>query len=200
MNQSALSPETIRARIEQIRTRLGVVESDRWSHEFREDGEFIIVTRAVMDATGRRVGNEAPVELCRFGPEAAWQEAELVREARDDIRFLLDTLSDAGRQIRDLRKRLDRADAAEDKPGRAAKDYAAEASMKCGEASFQRFLAERHASDDDGDLRDTAAAGSVLRRALAIGSRKDLNTDPEAAQRWRDLRAEFQAWERGDGA
>jgi hypothetical protein len=200
MNQSALTPEAIRVRIEQIRSRLSVVESDRWSHEFREDGEFIIVTRAVMDATGRWVGNEAPVELCRFGPEASWQEAELVREARDDIRFLLDTLSGAGRQIRDLRGRLDRADAHEDKPRRSAKDYAAEASMKCGEASFQRFLAERHASDDDGDLRDTATAGSVLRRVLAIGSRKDLNTDPEAAARWRDLRAEFQAWERGDGA
>lgn len=192
MNQPALTPAEIRTRLDHIRERLAVVSRDRWSHEFRDDGNHIIVTRAVIDRDGRKAGDEAPVVLCSFGPEAAWQEAELVREARHDLEFVLDLLTDAGRTIRDLRARLDRVLSADD--GARVKNLAAEASMKCGEPAFQAYLKERHASDDDGDLADSAAAAAVLRRALAIGSRKDLNTDPEAASRWRDMRADFQAW------
>ncbi len=33
-----------------------------------------------------------------------------------------------------------------------------------------------------------------LKAILAIESKKELNTDPAAAQRWRDLRSEYKAW------
>lgn len=79
----------------------------------------------------------------------------------------------------------------------APKNFATEASMKCAEVAFQAYLRERYANDDDGDLSDSAASAAVLRRALGIGSRKDLNTDPDAAARWRDMRADFGEWMRG---
>ena len=66
--------------------------------------------------------------------------------------------------------------------------------MKCAEPGFQTWLKQTHATDDDGDLTDSATAAAVLRRALGIESRKQLNTDPDAAARWRDMRAAYQAW------
>lgn len=199
---SGLALPDTRIRLDQIRARLASVKADRWSHEFNADGERIVLTRAVFDATGKRAGDEAPVDFLSFGPDAAWHEKEFIREVREDLGLVLDLLADAGRIIRDQRARLRRLgwDDAPKADAPRLVNLAAEASMKCGEAGFQKYLSERHASGDDGDLRDTAAAAAVLRRVLAIGSRKDLNTDPEAAARWRDLRADFQAWERGDGA
>jgi hypothetical protein len=191
-----MTPDVIRMRIEQIRERLACVAADRWIHEFTTEGEIITTVRAVMDGNGRKVGDEAPETLCRFGDGAAWQEKELLREARKDIGFLLDQLTRAGRMIRELRGPADSGDAARGGE-RAAANLAAEASMKCAEPAFQKFLSERHATDDDGDLGDAAIAAAVLRRALSIESRRQINTDPEAARRWRDLRAEFQAWGRG---
>ena len=73
------------------------------------------------------------------------------------------------------------------------KNYAAEAAIKCGEPAFRRFLAERHGLVQDND--DAAAA--CLRAALGIASRKLLNTDPEAAARWREMRRAFENWGRG---
>jgi len=188
-----------RIRIDQIKARLGAISADRWSYVFDDAGERIIATRVVFDGDGKRAGDEAPAELCRFGPDAAWHEKEFVREAREDMRFLLDQLDWAGRAIRDLRSQVRRFGSDEKSAGRIG-NLAAEASMKCGEPAFQRFLAERHATDDDGDLADSAVAAAVLRRALTIESRKQLNTDPDAAARWRDMRADFQAWGRGDAS
>jgi len=195
MTVATLTRDQIRARLEQIRERLARVRADRWSHVFETDGERIVVTRAVFDRDGRRAGEEAPAVLVNFGPEVSWWEAEFVREARHDLEFVLDLLTDAGRTIREQRKSMDRIMPPDD--GARVKNLAAEASMKCGEAGFQAYLKARHATDDDGDLSDSACAAAVLRRALSIESRKDLNIDPDAASRWRDMRADFGEWMRG---
>lgn len=191
-----------RARLEEIRERLAAVRADRWSHEFELDGERMIVTRAVFDRDGRKVGDEAPVALLTFGEEATYQEKEFIREARDDLAFVLELLTEAGRTIREMRGRMDRVMPADD--GARVKNLAAEAAMKCTEPAFQRFLAERcpdAAIDPElypGQGHPKLAA-IRLRRVLEIESRKQLNTDTAAAQRWRDLRADYQAWGRGDG-
>lgn len=214
MTPNPATHDTTRARLDEIRERLARVRADRWSHEFADTGESIIVTRAVFDHDGKRTGDEAPVTMCRFGPDVTWWEAEFVREARGDLGFLLEQLTGAGRMIRDLRKQVDGSKTPTGRKGdrpsepvrgpagapsareanKPAKNLAAEASMKCAEPGFQKWLKDFHATDDDGDLTDTAAAAAVLRRVLGIGSRKDLNTDPDAAARWRDLRAGYSAW------
>ncbi|MDF1606972.1 hypothetical protein PZ897_02145 [Hoeflea sp. YIM 152468] len=192
MTAAPVTPGEIRARLDEIRERLARVRADRWSHEFSDAGESIVITRAVIDSQGRHAGNEAPVALCSFGPDASWFEKEFVREARSDLAFVLDQLTAAGRLIREQRARLDRV-APPAGPARV-KNLAAEASIKCGEPGFQAWLRLHHATDDDGDLADSATAAAVLRRALAIESRSQLNTDPDAAGRWREMRAEYSAW------
>lgn len=187
-----MSPADIRLRLDQIRERLATISADRWSHEFTDKGERIVATRAVFDRNRKRAADEAPVVLCSFGPDAAWHEAEFIREARGDMGFVLDILTDAGRSIRNLRRRLNQIAPVDD--GARLKNLAAEASIKCGEPGFRNYLRERHATDDDGDLTDSAIAAAVLRRALNIESRKHLNTDTHAAQRWRDMRADYQTW------
>jgi hypothetical protein len=70
------------------------------------------------------------------------------------------------------------------------RNYAAEASMKCGEPAFRQFLSELM----EKPCPNAGAAADMLRWALSITSRKHLNTDEAAAARWRDLRARFEAW------
>lgn len=216
MNPATMTPEQIRTQLETSSERLARVRADKWSHVFEPDGERMIVTRAVMDRDGRKAGDEAPAVLCEFGPEVSWWETEFIRECRSDLAFALDTLALARKIIREQRTQIAAFEAVvaalpspppqsglggeNGQQGRMrgeTPNLAAEASIKCTEPAFQRFLTERHAKDDDGDLSDSALAASVLRRALAIGSRKDLNTDPDAASRWRDMRSDFGEWMRG---
>ena len=196
--------DATRVRLSKIRQRAERLKDDRWEHEQSADGDRIMVARAVFGSDGKRAGFEAPVALCSFGMGATVFEKELVRDAALDLVFVLDQLAIAGQMIRDLRS-ASRAQCGSARTGfppaddeRPSKDYSAEASMKCAEPGFQNWLRDYHATDDDGDLSDSAAAAAVLRRLLKIESRRQLNTDPDAAQRWRDLRADFQAWGRGD--
>lgn len=76
------------------------------------------------------------------------------------------------------------------KQGKAA-NYAAEAAMKCGEPAFLVFLEERYGLERP--LTDDKAA-QKLRSLLRITSKKELNNDRAAAERWRSLRAEYEAW------
>lgn len=195
MNPAEL--DAIRARLSKIRAKVARLADDRWGHEQSADADRIVIMRAVFDSAGKKAGYEAPVALCHFGPEATVFEKEIVRDAVDDMAFLLEQLATAGRMIRDLRARSEPDPVPEGEADRRARGYAAEASMKCGESAFRKYLFERHATADDGDLKDRAAAAAVLRRALDIESRKHLNTDPDAAQRWREMRADYQAWRQG---
>lgn len=199
--------DATRARLAKIRHRVERLKDDRWQHEQSADGDRIMVMRAVFGSDGKSAGFEAPLVLCSFGGDVSIFEKELVRDAVEDLGFVLDQLSIAGQMIRELRL-VSRGGRTSSRPetgdgdGRAAPgvmakpNYAAEASMKCTEPGFRKWLKDFHGTDDDGDLDDAAAAASVLRRVLKIESRQHLNTDPEAAKRWRDLRAEFQAWGR----
>lgn len=76
-----------------------------------------------------------------------------------------------------------------------AVNYAAEAAMKCGEAAFLVFLEQCHGLERP--LSDDKAA-QKLRSLLRITSRKELNNDAAAAERWRSLRAAYEAWRKAD--
>lgn len=74
-----------------------------------------------------------------------------------------------------------------------AKDYAAEAAMKCAEPAFKRFLMECHGLESPAtDDRTT----QKLRSLLGVTSRRELNEGGGAAARWRSLRTAFESWRR----
>jgi hypothetical protein len=79
-------------------------------------------------------------------------------------------------------------------PAPAPKDHqsnlAANAALMMQEPIFTLFMREMvpdHRSDN---------VDNLLKRYLGISSKAELNTDPAAAARWRNLRAEYEAWKR----
>lgn len=72
------------------------------------------------------------------------------------------------------------------------KDFAAEVSMKCkNDRAFARYLEERH------ELQDASNGERIktrVRSILAVQSLAELNTDPQAAERWKALRSDFKTW------
>ncbi|OJU12740.1 MAG: hypothetical protein BGN85_08725 [Alphaproteobacteria bacterium 64-11] len=167
-------------RLERIRSRLDAIGPASWV--IVADGPATALE--VLDAAGRPVAR-----LCAF-ERATPDEIELVANAPEDLRFLLALLAD-GEQ-----KPGERASAKLKAGTEAPKDYAAEAAMACARPAWGRFLADRAKADLPADAEATAA---LLRTALGIRSRKHLNTDGEAAARWKALKAEFMAWLNGYG-
>ncbi|MRN47082.1 hypothetical protein GJU93_10820 [Brucella sp. 10RB9212] len=123
------------------------------------------------------------IEIANFHPGATPDEIDFLVSAPDMVGFLLGL--------------VDRAIAASRKAApvqqkrRVSKDFAAEAAMKCDQASFRIYLEERHGAE--GPLT-TDTAADALRAVLRVKSRKELNSDAAAADRWCDLRADFEAW------
>ncbi|WP_376709100.1 hypothetical protein [Pseudochrobactrum lubricantis] len=115
----------------------------------------------------------------------------------DEIDFFVN----APRMVDLLLRLVDRAIAATRRDGANASqqaqpagkpvNYAAQAAMKCGEPAFLVFLEERHGLERP--LTDERAA-QKLRSLLRIASRKELNNDSAAAERWRSLCTDYQAW------
>lgn len=78
-------------------------------------------------------------------------------------------------------------------PQQQGSNLAANAALMLKDTLFQRFMAEtrtRHGVPPEGNVDE------ALKDHLNIASKSELNTNPAAAARWRDLRAEFDAWTR----
>ncbi|MEY9196603.1 hypothetical protein ABIA16_001719 [Sinorhizobium fredii] len=119
-------------------------------------------------------------------------DSEMLLNAPDDLIWLLKTYDALAGRFRALR--TDRVHQApprteQQKP----KDFAAECAMKCAEPGFKKFLEDCHVLDRP--LTDDRAANKV-RFILNIRSRAELNNDPAAAERWKKLRDDFDAWRR----
>jgi hypothetical protein len=71
----------------------------------------------------------------------------------------------------------------------------ANAAMMLGTSSFLKFLEHRLSVNLHND--ELVDYDGLLKGALNIKSKRELNTDPAAASRWRDLRAEYENWMRG---
>lgn len=173
-------------RLRAIRGRLQHVAGDKWQRMIGADCDVIETRRAVDD-----IGHGAADTLLTLSPTCDPAEAMLIGEARADLEFLVAMLDQAFAEIR----RLKRSQPA-DPPARDArpKDHAAEAAMKCADPLFQKFLGERARAEP---CQDPDRAAVLLRQVLDIKSRSEINTDTFTARRWRDLRAEFEAWGRG---
>ncbi|MEO1989668.1 MAG: hypothetical protein ABGX47_23920 [Martelella sp.] len=147
------------------------------------DGQHLMITTMGED--------EAIAIIPHACPPATRQ---LMLKHIDIIKDLLDMLEATGRHLIAIRRERDElATRAANRAAPGAKDYAAECAMKCAEPAFQRFLAESH------DLKlptDDVKTTTRIRSLLSIKSRRDLNTDPAAATRWRDLVRAYDAWRR----
>jgi hypothetical protein len=65
--------------------------------------------------------------------------------------------------------------------------------MKCGAPAFRAFLEEAHGLERP--LSPERVATKV-RSMLGVTSRAELNNGGQAAERWKALRGEFEAWRR----
>jgi hypothetical protein len=128
------------------------------------------------------IPQEPPALVLIFDGQTGTADENFLCFAHEDMRFVLDLLDEAFAIIRNLRRALDR----EPKP----KDYAAQCAMLCDKPAFQRFLTERHGLENQN--RDAAA--SRVRSIVNISSRTELNTNPAAADGWKKLYGDFEAW------
>jgi hypothetical protein len=65
----------------------------------------------------------------------------------------------------------------------------AQASIRCTEPAFQRYMAELgYVVENEDD------AAGVVRELCNVDSRRQLNLDPAAAEKWRQLEREFKLW------
>lgn len=84
-------------------------------------------------------------------------------------------------------------------PKEQGSNLAANAALTVQEGSFSCFIQEIYPNvcyiaTANNCLKFSADA--ALKEALGIKSKSELNTDPAAAQRWRELRSEYEAWMR----
>jgi len=166
------------------------IAGDAWQIESDHQGMRIFVQR--FDGSG--------AVICGFTRHANNDEITLVSEALDTLTFLLPLIARASSRIRDqdaviaqLRAELAARHAAPDETrDHKPKDYSAQASMLLTKPKFQLFLSEK----SDGEVIETKeAADLALKALLAIDSKKQINAEEGARQRWLDLRAEYSAWE-----
>ncbi|MBC8718203.1 hypothetical protein [Ochrobactrum sp. Marseille-Q0166] len=161
--------------LRRIRDKLAALNGDDW--QLCCEGGVSFVEAKTCDGELNRVAT--------FHPGATPAEIEFVVGAPRMTAFML--------------RLVDRAIAAmrEGAPRQAAprrrRDFAAEAAMKCDDAVFRAFLEERHGLERP--LTSDRAA-QRLRSILNIKSRKELNESSDAANRWQDFRAAFEAWKR----
>jgi len=163
------------ARLQKIRERLKAIAPAKWS--LAADGETMFV-----EARGS-AGDL--IRIADFRRSATMDEIQFVADAPEAMQFLLDLVD---RAIRAAKGKAQPAAAAGKR-----KDFAAEAAMKCQEPAFLAFLEARHGLERP---LTTERAAQRLRSVLRITSRKTLNEDEAAAQRWKKLRADFDAWRR----
>jgi hypothetical protein len=170
-----------RAILAAVRSRL---DQASFGWQLSRDGEKLEATL---------VPNTRPVTIVTLTTDCGHEDRDFLVNAHADITFLLRLLGEAFRTIRMQSQggqstQLQRRQAA---PAGEAKDFAAECAMKCGDQLFRRYLIERHALVD---ATDEIRVATRVRSILAVKSRGELNTDPNAAARWKNLRADFDAW------
>lgn len=170
-------------RLGRIRRLLGAIAPGEWLRAEDAEGAFI-------EARGLH-GELLPV--ARFHPGATLDEIEFAAAAPDHIRFLLGLVDRAIVALRPARGGVRAGQRDQAERGDAGKDFAAEAAMKCQEPAFSVFLEQRHGLERP--LTDERVAQKV-RSLCGVNSRRELNGSGEAAARWKNLRADFDAWKR----
>jgi hypothetical protein len=164
----------------------------RMRHEEASRDWSLHVSRGQVEQICARLapGTE-PAAVAVLTADCSYQDRDFLLNAHRDIGFLLDLLAEAFRRLRNApaTRSAPVSRKAQPKPEKKP-DYAAECAMKCAEPIFIRFLTESHGLETD----DAESIKLCVRKALDVASRSELNKDPEAAARWTNLRAAFDAW------
>ncbi len=170
MNQSAATPaqkrmEAVRARASRASRDLSVMAAD---------GEMCLVS-----GTG-----EGFAVVLRLTEDAPVDDREFFLHVADDHFWLLELYDRLAAKHRVALAEIDRL---RPKPA----NHAAECAMKCKDDHlFRIYLQERHGLV----ATDFERIKTKVRFILAVDSLRDLNTDDQAAQRWKSLRADFDRW------
>lgn len=159
--------------LRRIRSKLAALESVHWFHSNDERGQFV-------EAKTR---NGELNEVARFHPGAQPEEIDFIVSAPEMVAFLLRLVDRAIVAMRPAAPKQSKQ--------RKPPDYTREAAMKSKEPAFKVFLEERYGLERP--LTDERA-NTKLRFILRIQSKKQLNTESDAADRWIRLRDEFSAW------
>ena len=153
------------------------ISSEEWCESYDvENGRAEICTKEPT------TGEIEPIALLL--PPLRYEDRRLMTHAPTYMRAMDLLLRHSFNEIRELRRQLTQRSP---KP----KDFAAECAMKCTEIGFKKFLEEKHGLE--APFTNERAATRV-RSMLAISSRKELNDDRAAAERWKSLRSAFDAW------
>lgn len=164
------------AHLARIRDQIAAIAPGQWSLVYDGDQRYI-------DARGP-MGELTPI--LRFDPGASDDEISIITDLPVHLPFLLGLVDRAIERLRPAARQDDR------QPGEP-KDFAAECAMKCAEPAFKAFMEEQHGLERP--LTDERVAQKV-RGLLGVTSRAELNNGEQAAQRWKALRGEFDAWRR----
>ena len=165
---------TERQRLDLIDSRMRLIDATAFMLGTDSEGEFV-------DARG---ADGSLVTVLRFAPHATPDERDFVINSLNDVRFLLDFAFRALRYVQEQKR-------AAATPAPVKKDHTTEAAMLCESPAFKRFLMEEHGLESPATTDRTA---QKLRSLLSITSRKDLNNDDGARERWFALRAKFNIW------
>lgn len=158
--------------------QLSALASSRFSESYNTDTKCAELMR-IEGKTGEAMPIAALLDDCSY------DDRRLLVKAPEIIAALLLLCQTAFEKIRQLE--------ANQQP-KKGKDYAAEAHRKCNEhQAFRRFLIERHDLPHDADAN---RAKIRLRSLLQVQSLKELNENPQAAERWKSLRSSFNTWMR----
>lgn len=123
----------------------------------------------------------------------AGDDREIMRKAPVYIRALLMLRDEAVRQFRAAQPSTElKATAEKETKPAGANRYARACAILSGKVNFRQYLRDVHALEAVDDER----VNTRVRSILAIQSRNELDTDPEARQRWASLVKDFEAWER----
>lgn len=172
------------ARLARIRDQYSAIAPASWSRV--HDGDPADAG-CFVEAMGP-MGELSPV--LRFCRGATDNEIAFVADAPDNVRFLLDLVD---RAITRLKPKQDRSPQHGPPAPAGSKNFAAECAMKCDEPAFRVFLEEKHGLERP--LTDERVAQKV-RGLLGVTSRVELNQQGQAAERWKALRGDFEAWRR----
>lgn len=168
-----MSTEGIELR--RIREKLAALNGDDW--QLCCDGEVSFVEAKTRHGELNRIAT--------FHPGATPDEIDMVVGALGMAAFMLKLVDRAIVAVRQAAPQQSKRH----KPS----NFASEAAMKCNEPAFKVYLEQRHGLERP--LTEDRVA-ERLRSILNIKSRKELNENSAAAERWLSLRADFGAWKR----
>lgn len=160
-------------------------EQSRLLHQVRAEHEGASTDWTLDGDQGlaRLIPQLEPAPVLTFDPYADRRDIQFIMGAHRAIGFLLGMLDRAIAKIREQQAIIDPSQP-------APKDHAQDCAIHCNKQAFHTFLHEVHGLDNP----DSVKAANRVRGILNIGSRTELNENPEAAAGWIRLRGEFYGW------